>query len=104
MANRLAPLAVEAVPVTPGGREEDDPLDVIGHLNELREQRISALEEVLAARWPRRWLLSLRLGRSLRQSVYSYGRAGQSWHNRRAAWMTSEWLEDCDRRTHTDVC
>jgi hypothetical protein len=61
MPNRLVPLHADAEPVISGGPQED-PLDLIGHLNELREQRISALEEVIAARWPRRWLLSLRLG------------------------------------------
>lgn len=31
--------------------------------------RVVQLEEVMAARWPRRWLLAARLGRVLRRSV-----------------------------------
>ena len=31
--------------------------------------RVSAIEEVFAARWPRRWLLAVRLRRVLRASV-----------------------------------
>lgn len=68
----------------------DDRDDFVGHLNELREQRISALEEVLAARWPRRWLLALRLRKCVRNSVRGYEWAGSAWHERRAAWMTDE--------------
>jgi hypothetical protein len=94
---RLVPAHTDPDPALPGETPDDDPLDVIGHLNELREQRISALEEVIAARWPRRWLLSLRLRRHLRQSVRGYEWAGRSWHSRRAAWMTDEWLADHDR-------
>lgn len=38
-------------------------------LAEMLEHRISALEEITAARQPRRWLLRARLGRQLRRSV-----------------------------------
>lgn len=38
--------------------------------------RVAAIEEVLAARWPRRWLLAARLGRVLRASVRHLGYAG----------------------------
>jgi hypothetical protein len=104
MTTRLVSIHSDGDHDLPGdAREEDDPLDVIGHLNELRERRISALEEVVAARWPRRWLLSLRMRRSLRQSVHSYGWTGQSWHNRRAAWMTGEWLAGRDRDRRADA-
>ena len=46
------------------------------------ERRIAALEEVLAARWPRRWLLAARLRRDLRASVAGYEWAG-GWYERR---------------------
>jgi len=36
---------------------------------DLLAARVAALEEVAAARWPRRWLLAARLGRTLRASV-----------------------------------
>jgi hypothetical protein len=91
MASYLAAAQAEPEPVASGG-VGDDPLDVIGHLNELREKRISALEEVIAAKWPRRWILSLRLRRCLRRSVRDYGWAGPTWHARRAAWMTDEFI------------
>jgi hypothetical protein len=93
MANHPAPLHADVVSFLPGRQDEDDALDLLGHLNELREQRISALEEVMAAPWPHRWLLSLGLRRQLRRSVDSYGWAGRSWHDRRAAWMTDKWLD-----------
>jgi hypothetical protein len=40
------------------------------------EARVSAVEEVFAARWPRRWLLAARLRRKLRESVRHLGYAG----------------------------
>lgn len=49
MANHPAPLHADVVSFLPGRQDEDDALDLLGHLNELREQRISALEEVMAA-------------------------------------------------------
>lgn len=102
MTTRLMPHDFGANLKVLGRTDEDDPLDVIGHLNELRERRISALEEVIAARWPNRWLLALRLRRGLRRSVHSNSRAGQSWHNRRAAWMTDEWLAGHDTEALRD--
>lgn len=102
MTTRL--VAADAdVDIDPSGLPHRDPFDMMGHLNELREERISAVEEVIAARWPRRWLLSLRLRRQLRQSVRGYDWAGRSWHDRRAAWMTNEWLADGDRGPRTDT-
>jgi hypothetical protein len=69
----------------------DDQADGTGWLNELREQRISAIEEVIAAGWPRRWLLAARLRRQLRASVRECHPAG-TWHERRAHAMTAEWI------------
>jgi hypothetical protein len=65
--------------------------DGTGWLNEFREQRISAIEEVIAARWPRRWLLAARLRRQLRASV-SGCESGRTWHQQRAQAMTAEWI------------
>jgi hypothetical protein len=60
-------------------------------LAELRERRISALEEVLAAPWPRRWLIGWRFRRRLRASARECAWAGESWHDRRAQAMSEEW-------------
>lgn len=38
--------------------------------------RVTAIEEVFAARWPRRWLLAARLRRRLRASVRHLGWVG----------------------------
>jgi hypothetical protein len=59
-------------------------------LDELRERRISALEEVLAAPWQRRWLLAWRFRRRLRASVRACAWAGDSWHDRRGQAMSEE--------------
>lgn len=49
------------------------------------ERRITELEEVEAARWPRRILVRWRLARQLRASVATYGDwAGRSWADKRA--------------------
>jgi hypothetical protein len=69
---------------------DDDVAEVSGHLNELRERRISALEEVFASPWPRRWLLARRFRRRLRRSVAECAWAGESWHDRRAQAMSEE--------------
>ena len=39
---------------------------------EVTERRVTAVEECIAARWPRRWLLLRRLRRELRASVSGY--------------------------------
>jgi hypothetical protein len=44
--------------------------------DEVLMARVSAIEEVFAARWPRRWLLARRLRRSLRASVRHLGWVG----------------------------
>lgn len=59
-------------------------------LSELRERRISAIEEVLAVPWPQRWLLAWRFRRGLRASVRECAWAGESWHDRRAQAMSEE--------------
>ncbi|SRR6266498_2997494 len=57
-----------------------------GHL----ERRVTALEEVLAARWPRRLLAAWRLGRQLRKSVAPF--PGGTFADRRAEATTNDWL------------
>jgi hypothetical protein len=53
-------------------------------IDEVLELRVAAIEEVLAARGPRRWLLAARLGRVLRASVRHLGWVGPSFAARRA--------------------
>jgi hypothetical protein len=53
-----------------------------------RENRISALEEVIAARWPRSVLVKRRLRRRLRQIDRDYSWAGQSFASRQSEAMT----------------
>jgi hypothetical protein len=48
------------------------------------EARVTALEEIIAAPWPRRWLLRRCLRRVLRQSVAGYDWPGASWADRRS--------------------
>jgi hypothetical protein len=50
-------------------REYDDWQD---RMNELRSRRISALEQALSARWPRRILLRARLARSIRNGICAW--------------------------------
>jgi hypothetical protein len=91
---------------TPGGPGTPAPFDVrrfargaIGDslltdsLMAALELRIIALEEVAAARWPRRLLLAARLGRSLRRSVTGYRWAGPGFEGRRIEAAGDEWLE-----------
>lgn len=61
-------------------------------LLEMLELRIIALEEVAAARWPRRLLLASRLRRSLRRSVAPYGWAGPDFAGRRIEAAGNDWL------------
>lgn len=71
-------------------REVREVYEMHGRLNELREQRISAIEEIFAAPWPRRWFLAWRFGRELRRSARQYAWAGDSWHERRAHAMSDQ--------------
>jgi hypothetical protein len=48
------------------------------------EDRVAALEEVAAARWPRRVALRRRLARSLRASAAAHAYAGPGFAARRA--------------------
>lgn len=90
-ADRLA-AAEEAISVICGVITDlDRQADGIGCLNELREQRIAAIEEVIAAGWPRRWLLAARLRRHLRASIRG-GHSTSPWHEQRAQAMTAEWI------------
>ena len=54
------------------------------------EDRVSALEELLAARWPRRALLRRRLARKLRASSATFAWAGADFRTRRAEAVSEE--------------
>jgi hypothetical protein len=59
-------------------------IDFTDRTIDLNEDRISALEEIVAARWPRRMLLRRRLARSLRASAAAHAYAGRTFAGRRA--------------------
>lgn len=54
--------------------------------------RVTALEEVLAAPWPRRLILAARLGRQLRRSVAPYTWAGPAFLARRVEALANDAL------------
>jgi len=58
--------------------------------NDALEDRVVAIEEVLAARWPRRLLVAWRLGRKLRQSAAPFREAGPAFADRRCAAISAE--------------
>ena len=61
--------------------------------DEITELRITALEELLAARWPRSVLLRRRLARDLRASVRDYGPdAGEDFTSRRTQAIGDGWI------------
>ena len=62
-------------------------------MDQMLEERISALEEIEAARWPRRILVRRRLARDLRASVAGYGWTGGDWAERRAQAIGDGWGE-----------
>jgi hypothetical protein len=64
--------------------------DIDDRFEEVRENRISALEEVTAARWPRSMSVKRRLRRRLRQIDHDYSWAGQGFASRQAEAMTYE--------------
>ncbi len=53
--------------------------------------QVLALEEFVAARWPRRLLVRWRLARDLRRSVAHID--GDTWAERRVNTISSGWLE-----------
>jgi hypothetical protein len=57
------------------------------------EQRVAAVEEVLAARWPRRLLLARRLGRDLRASIVPFTDE-PGFLQRRAQATATSWLSE----------
>lgn len=71
-------------------REARDSSEWHDQMTEMHSRRISALEEALSARWPRRLFLGFRLARDIRVSARQ--RAGMSWHQRREAYVFEEWL------------
>jgi len=60
---------------------------LVSHL----ESRVVAMEEVMAARWPRRLLLQWRLGRELRASVAGYGWVSGGFRGRRTQFVSDTW-------------
>jgi hypothetical protein len=54
------------------------------------EARVTALEEVLAARWPRSAALRRQLARELRAVDARYAGAGSSFRARRSEWAGTE--------------
>jgi hypothetical protein len=54
---------------------------------DLLEHRVLAVEKVLAARWPRRWLLAARLRRDLRWVARTYSWAGPDFADRQAEYQ-----------------
>lgn len=66
-------------------------------LDWMLERRVAAIEEVLAARWPRRLLLAGRLGRALRASIAPYAEEGE-FLRRRSQAVSVEWLLENARR------
>lgn len=70
--------------------------DVGDSLSWMLERRVAALEEVTAARWPRRLLLTWRLGRQLRASVAPFRwEHGFLWQRTEA--VTTDWLAEYAR-------
>jgi hypothetical protein len=59
-------------------------------LMEHLEHRVIALEEIVAARWPRRVRLRVRLARQLRASVEHFD--GGTWTERRIEATGTDWL------------
>ena len=55
------------------------------------ERRIARLEEIQAARWPRRILVRRRIARDLRASVAGYAWTGGDWADRRSQAITDDW-------------
>ncbi len=55
------------------------------------ELQVVAIEEVIAARWPRRILVRWRLARDLRASVRHV--QGRTWTDRRINALSTGWME-----------
>jgi hypothetical protein len=58
-------------------------------LADILEQRVTALEEILAARWPRRVVTRARLRRQIRRSVSGFS---GPFAGRRIEALSCEWL------------
>lgn len=63
---------------------------VTDELAEQLERRVAAIEEVIAARWPRRLVLAGRLRRRLRASMVGYD--GPDFSARHAQACTWSWM------------
>lgn len=63
------------------------------HLGEELLRQVVAIEEVLAAPWPRRLFARRRLVRDLRRSVSGYSWVGPDFWGRRAQALGDGWLD-----------
>lgn len=54
------------------------------------EDRVAALEEIIAARWPRSAALRRQLAREIRAVDVKYAEAGRDFRIRRSEWMGTE--------------
>jgi hypothetical protein len=61
-------------------------------LDDVQEQRIAALEEIVAARWSARIAVRRRLRREIRKQVRAFSSAGDSFYWRRGEAVTTGWL------------
>ena len=78
-------------------RQANYSIDFSDRTIDICEDRISALEEIVAARWPRSWLLRRRLARSLRASVAGYA-APRDFAGRRSQAVGDELIFQAQRR------
>jgi len=80
---------------TPGQRWRSQTVryaTVTDSLIDMLEDRLCALEEVEATRWPARIVVRARLGRTLRASIVPF--PGASFRDRRLEAVTNEWLSE----------
>ena len=65
-------------------------IETSGRAIDVLEDRVSALEEIIAARWPRSMILRRRLARKLRASAATFAWAGPDFATRRGEAMSEE--------------
>lgn len=92
MITRRRELAQLAAGLAETRRDVFEGSDWADRQDEMLEHRVALLEEIVAARWPRRMLVRARLARQLRASVAGYGSwAGADWRDRRAQAVGDAW-------------
>jgi hypothetical protein len=83
-------------------RETIQFLEFTDDINHVNEERLMAIEEAIAARWPRRWLLWARLRLQIRASVASWPDEyvpRNDFRGRRGEWADQESMRVRNRRT-----